>query len=135
MKETAREAMRKMSEENKRKLLESHSPCAGRTAPIRPSKTGPEGGLSTLKRFSLASVGWSTLPVDLTAVLKSPDGMPDSGKDMPSTLDSSSATPEHMAPSSWTSWWSAASTMTGTSQVSEGARDTPSFYVEQLASR
>lgn len=136
MKESAREAMRKMPEENKRKLIDSHRPSTTKPAPIRPSKTGPHGGLASIKRFSLASVGWGTSPVELLSqdISQSPEGLPETSEDGLSTLAELTATPDHRTPSSWTSWWSVASTMTGSTQISEEAKDTPSFYVDQLLS-
>lgn len=151
MKPSAREAMRRMPDDGKRKLLATHRPSTIPVAPLRPSKTGPDSSdsaLAGLKRFSLASVGWGNGSLDgfgqpplasrptttheaapstpTSPVLRPPPSPghvgPSSGVDQPQT------------PASWTSWWSAASNATGVAQVSEQAKDNPQFYVDQLRS-
>lgn len=147
MKLSAREAMRNMPETNKRKLLESHRPVP---APIRPSKTGPadaQGSLASIKRFSLASVGWGPSTLDNMTQqsipsLSSPAILSATHANEPLDAQSSPVSPtapsplqeSHRTPSSWTSWWSVASTATGATHVSEEAKDTPRFYAEQLVS-
>lgn len=144
MKPGAREAMRQMPLDGKRKLLATHRPTS---SPLRQSKTGPdhegESSISTtLKRFSLASVGWgagslealaqqTARPSSIVEPGSSPTGSAASPPPTPS-LPPISAHPQQSA--SWSSWWSAASNATGIAQVSEGAKDTPQFYVDQLRS-
>lgn len=147
MKEGPREEMRKMPAEAKRKLLANHRPSP---SPLRPSKTGPEldgdsGALSTLKRFSLASVGWgpgaleglsqqAARPSSIVDSAGSLASLPSLATSPPPTPGLSSA-PSHPPPTaSWSSWWSAASNATGVTQVSEQAKDTPKFYVDQIRS-
>lgn len=152
MKPSAREAMRRMPEDGKRKLLATHRPSAIPVAPLRPSKTGPDssdaGALAGLKRFSLASVGWGNGSLDGLGQPPLPSRPTTTYEAAPSTPTSPtlkpSLAPVHFAPSSgvdqpqtpasWTSWWSAASNATGVAQVSEQAKDTPQFYVDQLRS-
>jgi len=152
MKPSAREAMRRMPEDGKRKLLATHRPTATPVAPLRPSKTGPDssdvGTLSGLKRFSLASVGWGTGSLDGLGEPLLPSPPTTTYEAAPSTLSiptpkspifSTSLAPSNsvdppQTPASWTSWWSAASNATGIAQVSEQAKDTPQFYVDQLRS-
>lgn len=149
MKPSAREAMRRMPDDGKRKLLATHRPSSTPVAPLRPSKTGPDssdaGALAGLKRFSLASVGWGNgsldglgQPPDASRPTTTYEAVPSTPtsptlKPPPSPGTSSGVDQPH-TPASWTSWWSAASNATGVAQVSEQAKDTPQFYVDQLRS-
>lgn len=148
MKPGARTAMRQMPVEGKRKLLATHRPTA---SPLRPSKTGPDpsnevGALAGLKRFSLASVGWNVGSLDdpppQPNLPSRPSTMYNAAPTSPA-LPAAPQPPQHVSapsstatetPQSWTSWWSAASNPTGVAQVSEQAKDTPQFYVDQLRS-
>ncbi|GAA5889934.1 hypothetical protein JCM5296_003653 [Sporobolomyces johnsonii] len=150
MKETQRLGMRQLPDDRKRFLLRQHRDSQARSSePLRAAKTGPTGDnglLSSVKRFSLASVGWGAASVNVSQAPLRPvttfGTASDSSPHAPSPTSPSFrpvSPPLHAQPtgtsSSWTSWWSSASNATGTGQAaSEQAKDTPPFYVDQLRS-
>ncbi|GAA6035972.1 hypothetical protein JCM8097_005193 [Rhodosporidiobolus ruineniae] len=156
MKDAQRPGMRLLPDDRKRFLVMQHRDSQARTAPepLRPHKTGPvteatSGSVfNNVKRFSLASVGWSAVSPPLESSSPQSPARPSSiyGGAPPGSPSVASPSPTrptspHLqtqptgSSSTWTSWWSAASNLTGAGQGgTEQAKDSPQFYVDQLRS-
>jgi hypothetical protein len=148
MKEAQKAAMRQLPEDRKRFLVLQHRQSQPRISePLRPVKTGPadEGILSNVKRFSLATVGWGatsphepsqSIPVRPLTTFgnATTTASAASSQSMSPTATTVQAQPTGSS-TSWSSWWSTASSATGTGQTGgERAKDTPQFYVDQMSS-
>lgn len=148
MKEAQKGAMRNLPLERKEFLILQHRQSQPRRVePLHPTSPGPaseEGIFSNVKRFSLATVGWGGNAASDTVPKPAPSRPVTTFGSSGISTSSQPVSPTSTAlqgqttgsSSTWSSWWSTASSMTGTGQAgTEHAKDTPQFYVDQMSSR